>query len=393
MSKPSRLLLLTFYYPPDLSAGSFRAEALTSALLEESPDLQVDVLTAEPSRYGSYTPQAQSQEQHDRLTIKRVSLPRRRSGALGQAWLFVCFAWQTMRQTRGRDYDLVLATSTRLMTAVLGAYLAWRKRARLYLDIRDIFVETLDELLRSPMLRPLIGVFAAVERCAFMRAGRINLVSPGFLPYFQARYPGKCFSLCPNGVDLEFEEAFKQSAPANSRPLHILYAGNIGDGQGLQHLVPELALRLAGRAHICVVGDGARRQTLCDELARQGVSNVELFSPVKRTVLRKLYEDADVLLLHLNDWRAFRRVLPSKLFEYAASGKPILAGVAGYPADFIEAEVANAAVFRPCDAEEAVAALSRLKLESVCRKAFVARFARQRIMRELAHDIVALLRE
>lgn len=393
MSKPSRILLLTFYYPPDLSAGSFRAKALTRALLEECSDLQVDVLTAEPSRYGSYAPQAQSEEQHDRLAIKRIPLPKHRSGALGQAWLFVCFAWQAMRQTRGQDYDLVLATSSRLMTAVLGTYLAWRLRAKLYLDIRDIFVETLDELLRSPMLRPLIGLFALVEGWAFRRADRINLVSPGFLPYFQARYPGKRFSLCPNGVDLEFEEAVTSRPVADSRPLQVLYAGNIGDGQGLQHLVPELALLLAGKACIRVVGDGGRRQALCDELTRLGVDNVQLLSPVKRKVLRKLYEEADILLLHLNDWRAFRRVLPSKLFEYAASGKPILAGVAGYPADFIGAEVANAAVFRPCAAEEAVAALSRLKLEPVCRKAFVARFARQRIMRELARDIMVLLRE
>src|SRR5690606_37143794 len=50
-----KLLLLTFYYPPDLSAGSFRAAALAEALLRAGGrDVEVDVLTTRPHRYASY---------------------------------------------------------------------------------------------------------------------------------------------------------------------------------------------------------------------------------------------------------------------------------------------------------------------------------------------------
>ena len=35
------------------------------------------------------------------------------------------------------------------MTAALGAWIARRKRARLYLDIRDIFVDTIGDMLPS----------------------------------------------------------------------------------------------------------------------------------------------------------------------------------------------------------------------------------------------------
>ena len=42
-----------------------------------------------------------------------------------------------------------------------------------------------------------------------------------------------------------------------------------------------------------------------------------------------------ILFIHLNAYPAFEKVLPSKIFEYAATGKPILAGVSGYSADFI----------------------------------------------------------
>ena len=49
-----KLLVLSFYYPPDLCAGSFRCEALVEALGAQRPDaLQVDVGTTTPNRYQS----------------------------------------------------------------------------------------------------------------------------------------------------------------------------------------------------------------------------------------------------------------------------------------------------------------------------------------------------
>lgn len=100
---------------------------------------------------------------------------------------------------------------------------------------------------------------------------------------------------------------------------------------------------------------------------------------------------ADVLFLHLNDYAAFRKVLPSKLFEYAAMGKPILAGVAGYPADFIKSEIGNAAVFPPCDVEAAMRAFESLDLRCTHREVFVGKYARRNIMRALATDILRRL--
>ena len=63
-----------------------------------------------------------------------------------------------------------------------------------------------------------------------------------------------------------------------------------------------------------------------------------------------------MLFLHLGAHAAFEKVLPSKLFEYAALGKPVLAGVAGFAARFVREEISNAAVFPPCDVAGAVRA-------------------------------------
>jgi hypothetical protein len=92
--------------------------------------------------------------------------------------------------------------------------------------------------------------------------------------------------------------------------------------------------------------------------------------------------------LHLNDYDAFKKVLPSKIFEYAATGKPIWAGVAGFSEQFLKREVDNAVVFYPCDVDEAERAFSRLDLVSVSRQDFVRRFSREIISRDMASDIL-----
>jgi glycosyltransferase involved in cell wall biosynthesis len=396
---PKRILLLTFFYPPDLSAGSFRAAALVQALRQQAGDeVQIEVLTTQPNRYSDHSFDTVSVEESPGLYVRRIHLPQMRRGFIGQAVSFWRYVRKVNRLTAANEYDLVVATSSRLMTAVLGAWVAYRKRTRLYLDIRDIFVENLRVLFPAPLAMPLGWVFGALERWAVGRAQRVNLVSQGFLGYFQPRYPARQFSIYSNGVDAVFEtfaaSVGEPSARPEGKPLQVLYAGNLGDGQGMHLILPELARRLQGRVHFRVVGAGGRLDALREALqAGEPLGNVELLAPVARKELLALYREADVLFLHLNDFPAFKRVLPSKLFEYAATGKPVWAGVAGYAAEFIKSEVGNAEVFAPCNAEAGVLALERLSMTAGPRKDFVRKFSRRTIMQEMAEDILASMPE
>lgn len=390
-----RILFLSFFYPPDLSAGSFRSAALVKALRSQGGEqLHLDVVTTQPNRYNTFKRGADTCEEHDGLHIRRIVLPKNKGGLLGQAWSFLHFALGAYRFAQGSEYDAVFATSSRLMTAVLGTFLAARKGAQLYLDIRDIFVETLAGVFNSPIWRPVVWSFSMLERWVLRRATAVNLVSPGFLPYFQSRYPDRRFSFYSNGVDAEFTEPLvcTEKDRAEGEPLRVLYAGNIGDGQGLHLILPALAERLRGRVRFQVIGDGRHSATLREALSLRQLDNVELLAPVPRQQIKVFYEQADVLFLHLNDLQAFKRVLPSKLFEYAASGKPIWAGVSGFSTDFIAKEVSNAAVFPSCNVACAVEAFEAVKLASVDRRKFVERYARERIMGEMAREILELTR-
>lgn len=390
-----RILFLSFYYTPDLCAGSFRAAALIRALQAQLPvGSHIDVVTTVPNRYASYGAEAPEVVESVDISVRRILLPSHRSGMLDQSKAFLTYAREVSAHVRGRQYDLIFATSSRLMTALLGASFARSLAIPLYLDIRDIFVDTIKDVLPRWLTLPLGGFFSLLERFAIRSATRVNLVSRGFESYFSQRYPQQQFSFFPNGVDDEF----MVSAPAliemgrsiSSPPFSVLYAGNLGDGQGLHSILPKLARKLHGRVMFTVIGDGGRKSQLKRALEDAGVDNVSLLNPVNRDALIAAYKQADVLFLHLNDYDAFRKVLPSKVFEYAATGKPIWAGVAGYAAEFIHEEIENAQVFAPCDAEGAVHAFARLQMKQTCREDFVRKYARQAIMRGLAQDIVSV---
>ena len=388
------VLFLSFYYTPDLCAGSFRAAALIQALKSRlSAGSHIDVLTTLPNRYKSYSASAETIENDEAVTVHRIALPTHQSGMRDQSKAFLAYARGVRRHVLGQQYDLVFATSSRLMTAVLGATIARRIRAPLYLDVRDIFVDTIQDILPYRLGKPIGALFSYMERYAIGSASKVNLVSHGFASYFSQRYPAQRFVFYPNGIDDEFipsdsnSEAGHAAAPASA--CSILYAGNLGEGQGLHVILPGLAAAMAGRAEFVIIGDGGRKKQLIEALDVAGVDNVKLLDPVNRDALVQAYQRADVLFPHLNDHAAFRKVLPSKLFEYAAVGKPVWAGVAGYAAEFISSEIENSAVFSPCNVASAVKAFSSLKLQSTPRSDFIQKYARRNIMQSLADDILA----
>ena len=391
-----RVLLLTFYYEPDLSAGSFRAAALVKALRQlETPGLTVDVVTTEPNRYHSFNTTAAGTGHSPEVEVQRIRLPQHRSDMLGQARAFATYARAAMRLTAGKRYDVVVATSSRLMTAALGAFVARRAGAPLYLDIRDIFVDTMADVLPGAAGRLLQPVLNAIERRTMRQAARINLVSEGFAGYFTARYPDRPLSFHTNGIDDEFLQVPDQQAPpggavaGDGSIAEVLYAGNIGEGQGLHLILPQLARQLRGSARFTVIGDGGRKRELEAGIRDAGVEDlVSILPPVARKELLERYRRADVLFLHLNAYDAFLKVLPSKIFEYGALGKPILAGVAGFAGEFVSKEVDNAAVFPPCDPAAGAAAFRTLSLETVQRARFRQKFARARIKQAMARDIL-----
>jgi len=152
-------------------------------------------------------------------------------------------------------------------------------------------------------------------------------------------------------------------------------------------IIPQLAKYFEGKLSFRVIGDGGLKSILEKQLLFLQCSNVEIVSPIHRDQLIAEYMQADILFLHLNNYNAFKKVLPSKIFEYAAIGLPIWAGVSGYAAEFIKKEIINSVVFQPCDVNDAIRSLNLLEIKKANRNEFIQKYSRTNIMMDMANNI------
>ncbi|WP_428741985.1 glycosyltransferase family 4 protein [Tenacibaculum sp.] len=386
-----KILFLTFYYEPDLSAGSFRNTSLFKELLNHlNDDDTLEVITTHPNRYDSFKADAKDKEEIKKgVVVNRIKIPEHGSGIIGQVKSYKEFYFRALSLTKDKKYDLVYASSSRLFTAFLGAKVARKKKAKLYLDIRDIFRETITDLYKNKIINLGLNlVLKPIENYTFGRAGHINLVSKGFKSYFK-NYKKAEYSFFTNGIDELFLSLPTNNTEEKKNEVKtIIYGGNIGEGQGLDLIIPDIAKKLSGTHKFQIIGDGGGREKLEEKLKVNNVENVEMIPPVSRNELINYYQKADYLFLHLNKHKAFERVLPSKLFEYGTFNKPIIAGVDGYAKEFLKENMSNLILFEPTNAEELYNRLTNFIYKNEERIEFKKNFSRAEINKRMTESIL-----
>ena len=140
------------------------------------------------------------------------------------------------------------------------------------------------------------------------------------------------------------------------------YLGTIGMACGL-HVVLECAeqLKKDGDDEIAflLVGDGAARKQLENEACHRGLDNVVFMGLQDKKSIPALLSITDACLVHLRKNDLFRTVMPSKIFEATGMARPIIIGVDGYAARFVE-EVGCGISIEPENAVELLTALRYL---------------------------------
>ena len=387
-----KILYLTFYFEPDLCAGSFRNTPLAEELARQliSEEGEVKVITSQPNRYSSYNKEADPFEIRDNLTIKRINVGKHDSGFHDQILSFRSYYSGVWNEVKDEEFDLVFASSSRLFTAYLGYKIAKKKNIPLYLDIRDLFPDTMTDVLKIPLVKkPVIFYLKYLEKKVFSYADHVNFISGGFNSH-ASKYNIKSFSNYSHGIDEEYIDT-NSRADAESNSYVITYAGNIGDGQGLHKIIPEAAEELGNKYSFRIIGDGGKINILREAIKNKKLKNVLLEKPVSREELFRIYSKTDYFFIHLNDYDAFKKVLPSKVFELGAMAKPIIAGVSGYAKEFMEDNLENIILFNPGNAEEMVTKIRAHDYKSVTRSEFIQRFNRNKINKEMVASILSCL--
>jgi hypothetical protein len=396
-----KFLLLTYYYYPDVGPGSFRSEALADKLSQilDKGD-HIHIITTQPSRYNSFQPSAKKFEQKLNISVHRIKVPQIGKTMIAQIFGYMFYAFKALLISFRIKPDLFIATTSRLMTGLLGGVLGRMFCKRYIIDLRDIFSDSISETFSKKnqlLTRFLKQFFLSLEKVLLKNAVNVNIVSEAFADYYSSKGLNvQRWTFYSNGIDKEFTDIKANNAEPIKCPYKVLYAGNIGLAQALHTIIPDVAIKLKDNFHFFIIGDGNGKDKLQKRLNSLKINNVELIPPVTRESLMNYYANSDILFLHLSDLKAYERVLPSKIFEYGALRKPVIAGVSGYAKSFINKNIDRALVFKPQDIDMCSKYLNQIITKEINIKKsndFIREYSREKIMKAMTAHIYKISKE
>lgn len=273
------------------------------------------------------------------------------------------------------DPGIVVASSPQFFAGLAGWLVSCRLKRPFVLEIRDLWPESIVDV--GAMRRgSLICALERIEAFLYRSADHIVIASPAFRAHIEARgiRPDR-ITVLPNGVDIE---EFQRPVPAAElaalcsqldldNKFVASYIGTVGMAHGIEVLL-EVARRCADPdVMFLIVGAGAEWQKLRDAADVEGLGNVRVVEKQPRQRIRLFYAASNVSIVHLKDRPAFRKVIPSKMFESMAMRRPVVLGVRGQAQEILEAAGAGIAV-KPGDADELLAAVLQLKGDSKLRE-------------------------
>ena len=375
-----RILFFSHYYPPEGNAPAARTHGHCRCWAAAGHE--VTVVTCAPNHprgvvYPGYRNRLRRVERMDGVRVVRVfTYLAANEGVFRRAasWLSYLAA-AALAGVAERRPDVVIATTPQFFCAWAGLAVGRLRRRPVLIEIRDLWPESVADLgaLRS---RLALGLLDRLARWTWAAVDGIVTVGEGYRRGLADRGvdPARV-RVVMNGAD---RELFRPRAadPAAAARLGVAgrfvvaWCGTIGLAAGLD-VVLRAAAELAARGRrdvvFLLVGDGARLDALRAAAAERGLDNVVFTGRLDRARIPEVLSCSDACLVHLRALKTFTTVMPSKIFEAAAMGRPVILGVRGFARRFVE-DAGCGLCIEPEDADSLVSAVLRLAGDPALRR-------------------------
>jgi colanic acid biosynthesis glycosyl transferase WcaI len=239
-----------------------------------------------------------------------------------------CLGWWP--RLWAQPWDAVMAVCPLLQSGLIPALLSRRRHLPFILHVQDLQVDAARDLgiIRQPLL---LGLMERLEGWLFSRAAAVTTISQAMAARIRDKGANPArVHLLPNWADLESirpgpgRQAMRRELGLD-REILVLYAGNMGEKQGL-----ELILAAAAGHHhrsdirYILAGEGAARTRLRQQARDLGLNRVDFLPLQDQQRFPALLAAADIHLI-VQKSRASDLVMPSKLANILAAGGPFIA--------------------------------------------------------------------
>lgn len=333
-----KILVIGINYSPEIISTAVYTGGLAEWMVQRGHDVRV--ITAQPYypdwkvfdgyprlAYKTHQPSASLKVTHcpHYVPAKPSGIKRVLHHASFAASALPRALWHSLRQRP----DVVLVVAPSIISAPVGWLSARLGGAKAWLHIQDFEVEA----AFATGLLPATGRFAdlarAFERWCLARFDLVSSISKPMLKKLSAKsVPDERIYEFRNWADLSRVTPMDAPFPLKEQlgittQYVALYSGNIANKQGLE-IIPEAARMMADRNDLtfAIFGAGPALEDL--KFQAKGLKNIRFFPLQPKERLSELLSMADVHLLPQIAGAA-DLVLPSKLTNMLASGRPVIA--------------------------------------------------------------------
>ena len=248
----------------------------------------------------------------------------------------VLFAWQAYwigRSVNGHP-DIVIGTSVHPLNALAGKLLSNYKKSRFFFAVTDLWPQTLVDMGIVHKYNPITLLMRFLEKYLYNQAEKILTVLPYAHEYIEELGISKDKVVwISNGVEMSYYSSIKKYQGGSKNKLTLMYIGGHAPHLGLDVIIDAAAiLQNEGRNYIQIImiGSGVEKERLMEKSKALGLTNIEFRDPVPKPDVYKSMEETDVLFCHFRDLPLLKYGTSMfKIFDYLASGRPIIYGVNG----------------------------------------------------------------
>ena len=340
-----KILFITDNFPPEVNAPATRTYEHCKEWIKNGAD--VTIITCAPNFphghvYEGYKNQFYQKEMIDGIQVIRVwSYITTNSGFVKRILDYTSFAFMAFGVGLFQKHDVIIATSPQFFTTWAAWGIAKIKRKPWVFELRDIWpesIKTVGAMQESKVLDMLEKIELALYKSsdkviAVTDAFKVNLISRGI--------DESKIEVVTNGSNMELFSP-REKDIVLLKKLHLEkkfivgYLGTHGMAHSLDFVVRSIGKITDEDIHFLFVGDGAMKQTIIDLVKSLSLSNITFLDPISKDEMPRYLSIIDVSLAPLKRSDNFKTVIPSKIFEASAMGKPTLLGVEGQAQEIIE---------------------------------------------------------
>lgn len=226
--------------------------------------------------------------------------------------------------------DVVYSTTPHIFAPLGAIGFSILKRVPHVLEVRDIWPDSIIATTGAKSTSYLFKVSKFLEMAIYKYSKRIVVFTDSFKENLITKgVDQKKINVVINGTNLSiFKTPIFDLDLARSLNLYdkfvVGYIGTHGLSHDLMNAIRSAALVSKEGIHFLFVGEGADKVAMKRLAQELNTNNVHFVDSQIREDIPKYWGLCDVGLVHLKNSPIFRTVIPSKIFETMASGRPIV---------------------------------------------------------------------